>query len=238
VCNDGNPCTDDACHPAAGCTFTPNALSCDDGSACTTGDACAGGGCVGTPVACPSCERCDPATGTCTTGARVACASGSGTRAALRLRKAPLASGDLLTWKWRRTDGTPADFGNPLASDAYALCVYDAADSLVLRSDALAAAGCGSSSCWAAKAGQSYVYRDVDGTPTGLLRLLLKTKPGGATKLAAKGKGPNLAMPSPVTMTLPLRTQLHGPGAVCWEAAFGPAHVQRQDATQLKAKLP
>lgn len=48
-CDDGRPCTEDAC-TGGGCTHTPNnALTCSDGKACTT-DSCSGGNCVGTPV--------------------------------------------------------------------------------------------------------------------------------------------------------------------------------------------
>ena len=45
-CNDGNPCTDDACDTEAGCTHANNVASCDDGNPCSTGDHCEGGGCV------------------------------------------------------------------------------------------------------------------------------------------------------------------------------------------------
>lgn len=40
-CDDGQPCTDDACDPMLGCTHTSDAMNaCDDGNACTVGDAC------------------------------------------------------------------------------------------------------------------------------------------------------------------------------------------------------
>lgn len=42
-CDDGNPCTDDTCHPTLGCQYASNSASCDDGDACTTNDQCAGG---------------------------------------------------------------------------------------------------------------------------------------------------------------------------------------------------
>jgi hypothetical protein len=46
VCDDGNPCTDDACDPVVGCVFTPdNTNTCSDGNACTN-DVCQGGACV------------------------------------------------------------------------------------------------------------------------------------------------------------------------------------------------
>jgi hypothetical protein len=156
----------------------------------------------------------------------------------MRLRKAPLSSADLLTWKWRRTALPAPTFGDPLAAEDYALCLFDGAGALLLRTDAPAASGCGATTCWTAKAGGSFVYRDPTGAPTGLARLLLKTKPNGATKLAVKAKGSNLGMPSLVPLGLPVRTQLHSETGICWEAAFGAAEIQRHDATQVKAKLP
>jgi hypothetical protein len=46
VCDDANPCTDDACDPEAGCLFVPNQALCDDGVICTLGDHCVEGACV------------------------------------------------------------------------------------------------------------------------------------------------------------------------------------------------
>ncbi len=58
-CDDGNPCTTDACSGAAGqqqCTHTPlsgtaaSPVACSDGDACTTGDGCIAGTCVPGPA--------------------------------------------------------------------------------------------------------------------------------------------------------------------------------------------
>ncbi len=46
-CDDGNPCTDDVCDPAAGCVHTDNSGPCDDGNPCTASDTCTEGLCVG-----------------------------------------------------------------------------------------------------------------------------------------------------------------------------------------------
>ncbi|MFH1530553.1 MAG: hypothetical protein ABIK09_07450 [Pseudomonadota bacterium] len=46
ACDDGNPCTDDACEAPGGCTHAPNSAPCSDGDPCTVGDHCAGGSCV------------------------------------------------------------------------------------------------------------------------------------------------------------------------------------------------
>ncbi len=41
VCDDSEPCTDDACDASgSGCVFTASAKSCDDGNVCTQGDKC------------------------------------------------------------------------------------------------------------------------------------------------------------------------------------------------------
>ncbi len=53
-CVDGNPCTDDGCSPATGCTFVANVDPCDDNNACTTNDACFQGSCKGGPA--PDCN--------------------------------------------------------------------------------------------------------------------------------------------------------------------------------------
>ncbi len=51
TCDDGDPCTGNACNSATGCMFPP--VSCDDEDPCTT-DACEPGvGCVYEEVACP-----------------------------------------------------------------------------------------------------------------------------------------------------------------------------------------
>ena len=48
-CNDGAPCTDDACDSVVGCLHSFNTSACDDGNECTA-DACVLGMCSGTPL--------------------------------------------------------------------------------------------------------------------------------------------------------------------------------------------
>ena len=47
-CDDGNPCTDDACDQATGCAYVANDALCDDNNECTTDDHCANSKCAGT----------------------------------------------------------------------------------------------------------------------------------------------------------------------------------------------
>ena len=53
-----------------------------------------------------------------------------------------------------------------------------------------------------------------------------------------KGRGANLAMPSPESVSTPVRAQLQTSTGACWEAVYDGAAVRLQDATQLKAKIP
>jgi hypothetical protein len=80
-CDDGNPCTDDACS-GGDCTFTANAEPCDDGNACTPSSQCQDGGCMSSDVlACNDdnpCtdDGCDPQTGCTATANSAACSDG------------------------------------------------------------------------------------------------------------------------------------------------------------------
>ncbi len=74
-CDDGNPCTIDACLPASGCVspWAADGLPCSDGDACTLGDACKAGKCTG-PLS-VTCEKpsncqvavCQSSSGACAT---------------------------------------------------------------------------------------------------------------------------------------------------------------------------
>ena len=52
LCDDSDPCTDDACDGFGGCQFEDNSASCDDGNPCTVADQCADGLCAGVTVPC------------------------------------------------------------------------------------------------------------------------------------------------------------------------------------------
>ena len=76
-CDDGNPCTVDACDPATGCTqVVDDGAQCSDDNGCTVGDACKSGACKpGSAKACPPGDACNaagctPATGQCFVNAK------------------------------------------------------------------------------------------------------------------------------------------------------------------------
>ncbi|MFT7582179.1 MAG: putative repeat protein (TIGR01451 family), partial [Myxococcota bacterium] len=73
ACNDGDPCTVDACEPATGCVAEAgnDGATCSDDLLCTGDDVCFSGICLGTalpcaePNACQLNGACNPATGIC-----------------------------------------------------------------------------------------------------------------------------------------------------------------------------
>jgi hypothetical protein len=80
ACDDGNPCTDDACGGGQ-CVHLANAVGCSDGDACTKDDVCAANVCHGKAIACSDgnpCtdDACDPAIGCTMVANTVACNDG------------------------------------------------------------------------------------------------------------------------------------------------------------------
>ena len=82
ICDDGNPCTDDACGPAGACVHTNNVAACDDENACTGTDLCSAGLCTGVPSSCDDAnpcttDSCAPASGCAHVNNAAPCDDGS-----------------------------------------------------------------------------------------------------------------------------------------------------------------
>lgn len=153
-------------------------------------------------------------------------------RSTVLLRKHADPARDTLVWKWLKGDATAlADFGVPLLTTDYALCVYDASGgpgTLVVA--AAAAPGFG----WRAL-GSGFSFTNA-GAPGGLSKLLLQSGVQGRAKVLAKGKGPDLALPSPLPFGAnPVAiVQLVNREGECWSTTFTGA--ARSDAGLLKAR--
>lgn len=81
-CDDGDPCTVDACDIELGCVSTPaeEGTPCDDQDLCTSASSCSAGACVGSgrvqcdePGLCQTSGACNPATGICDYGVIPGC---------------------------------------------------------------------------------------------------------------------------------------------------------------------
>src|SRR5262249_24174675 len=141
-CCDGvsNDCPPDAKEPD-GTSCAPDA--CTDGAVCSSGT-CTGG----TEVSCPTCQTCDPSNGACVVGPRSSCTlpvkSGKSKLGVKISSKGP--KNDQVQWSWV-TGGatTTSEFGNPLASDGLAFCLFDrsqATPSLLFRADVAGGGTC------------------------------------------------------------------------------------------------
>jgi hypothetical protein len=232
-CDDGNACTaGETC--SAGSCAGGGAVTCDDGVACTADSCAPATGCVFAPQheVCGACAACDASAG-CVEGPRPDCRDTAlpGT-SILKLRDAGFDTGDLLIWKWTKGDATGlADFGAPTASTDYRLCLYDESGpspTLRLTTEVPAGGLCGAGACWQATQ-TGYKYRDAEGTPDGMLKVLLKAGATGRAKVTTKAKGDELPPLPPLPLALPLRVQLHGDGAACFEARFDTAGTVRND---------
>lgn len=147
----------------------------------------------------------------------------------LQLRKSPDGR-DSLVWKWGLGPAaTKADFGNPLSTTAYQLCVYDEVGGVphrVVSSGAPAGGACPVRACWReTKSGFSYTDREL--TPGGLSKMRFRPGDAGRTRIIVQGKGSLLGLPSlPLADDTHVRVQLLDSDGGCWEAVFGaPATV-------------
>jgi hypothetical protein len=153
-------------------------------------------------------------------------------RALLQFKDKSTDAAHRLVWKWLAGSATKAEFGNPLATESYRLCIYDGG-TLVSSARMDAGGTCHGGACWKETA-LGYTFKDRDLTPDGAYQLVLKEGPTGGAKITFKGRGVNLQMPDLAALTGPVAVRLHtSSGSVCWGATYS-APFQHQDATAFK----
>ncbi len=231
-CDDGNVEDGDCC--SSSCTLEPDAQACEDGSACTVGDACAAGVCVGTPL--NEGDTCDDGTlcttATCQGGACVGESTPAPVcrlpvkpgKSKLVLRDQLIDARDKAVWKWASGQATAfGDFGDPMSTDDFELCLYSGGGTSILLSSRMPAGGdCAGKPCWSV-AGPGFKYKDKEGTPDGASKLKLKAGSEGRAKAVFLGKGSLLDLGSLGGVELPIRAQLRNSSGACWEATYSTA---------------
>jgi hypothetical protein len=137
---------------------------------------------------------------------------------------------DQIQFKWRSGAATTnAEFGDPVATDDYALCVY-------FNNVLFYGADIPSGSEWTAST-KGFKYRDKDLLPDGVKSVVFKqsTTPGKAS-IVLKSKGAQVAPPALVDVAEPVDVQLQrGDGGICFGAVFGEPY-DAYDLTQFKDK--
>lgn len=121
-----------------------------------------------------------------------------------------------MRWKWAKGTTAKPEFGNPLTTDGYTLCIYDAA---TLVSTSRVIGSCVKKPCWADKTtGFSFNNRSLQ--PSGVRSLRLTAGTGTATE-RFRGKGASLALPDPASLVGPIDVQLRtSASTLCWGARF------------------
>ncbi len=157
---------------------------------------------------------------------------------ALQLRDSDRDSRDSLLWRWSRGNVFISEFGNPLTTTDFALCVYDRSGgnpALVMVATAPAGGTCGSRPCWKAFS-QGFKYKNKDGSAEGVRSIMLKGGQGGTAKLQMKGKDEPLDLPAPVgaeqflAQDPAVTAQLVNSIGSCWEATYSaPAQHNQGD---------
>jgi len=131
---------------------------------------------------------------------------------------------DQLQWKWSKGAVTSkAEFGNPLATTNYQLCVYDGASTLIFDATIPAGGLCGASNpkpCWKDKP-KGFDYKDKDLTPDGVSQMKLQEGlVAGKAQIQLKAKGALLDDPA-LPFGQPVTVQLHNAeSGLCWEAVY------------------
>jgi len=162
-------------------------------------------------------------------------------RTSLVLKDKSTDDGDKLVWKWLRGSSTTAgDFGNPLGTDNYVLCIWSGLTSptLIARVDAPAGGTCDGKACWRSTGRGTptgFKYVDSDLTPNGAQKVILGAGVARKAKAIVKAKGVSLALPS-LPATLPLRVQLQGGPGRCFEAFYTSTGLARNDATTFEGR--
>jgi hypothetical protein len=150
-------------------------------------------------------------------------------KALLMLRDRTADRRDMLSWQWLEGEATmKAEFGDPVSSDTYALCLYDGSG-LVTSARVPHGGFCNRGKpCWTERR-HGFAYADQGLTPDGILSVVLREGiEDGKTKVIVKARGGLLGLPDPGSLSSPLTVQLHRAGGPCWESVYGAPFLKQQ----------
>ncbi|MGH7788781.1 MAG: hypothetical protein ACRERC_18060 [Candidatus Binatia bacterium] len=222
--DDANQCTRDVCAPlpsgVVSCSHQPlqAGTTCSDDSSCTQYDQCDPNGlCVGnTPVL------------DCRTAAK----------ASIMIKNNAINSRDLVDFKWMKGADTELfEFGDPLTTTDYTLCVFDGDGRLRLSADVPAGGQCGDVACWKA-AGKGYQYADKLRLSDGIAKLRMSAGKDQKSTVQVRGQGRFLPVPGlPLAAGAGSRVQvINDETGVCFQAVFGAAKANTEKKFQ--AQIP
>jgi hypothetical protein len=125
---------------------------------------------------------------------------------------------DRLTWSWTTGVSSKGDFGNPLATTAYDLCLYDkgtGALRLLSRTSLPAGGTCSGGACWQERP-DGFAYRDP---ASALQSLVLRGASPGHASIVAQSVGGALSLPT-MPLAPPVLVRLRARDGLCWGVNF------------------
>jgi hypothetical protein len=175
--------------------------------------------------------------GGCVIGPRTSCKiSTLPLKSSLQLLDKTPDDRDLVSYKWNKGQATATtEFGNPVTTHDYALCIFGSANQLLFQSTAPAGGTCGTRPCWKALNIKGFSYKDTARTPNGADKVKLKAGLAGKAKTQFKGRGIDLANFG-LPYTLPIKAQLQSANGTCFEATFSSTGVTSNTSTLFKGK--
>lgn len=241
--SDANSCTQDICAPGTtgvACIHNPLNMGspCDDDANECTLDMCAqlpSGimSCLHQPLApgtacsdespCTQLDQCDP-TGQCL-GTTPVLDCRTAAKASIMIKNNEINSRDLVDFKWMKgADVEMFEFGDPLTTTDYTLCVFDGAGRLRLSADIPAGGQCGDAECWEASP-KGYQYADKLKLSDGIAKLRLSAGKDQKSTVQVRGQGRFLEVPAlPLAAGTGSRVQvINDETGVCVQAVFGAA---------------
>ena len=142
---------------------------------------------------------------------------------------------EITTWRWRTTTNVAlVDFGDPVHTTSYSLCVYAGPSAtLVQELHAPADGSCLGKPCWKQRGAKRIRYRDHSGSNSGLTHISLRAGPAELADIALRARGPNVPIP-PLPLTEPVLAQLvKSNGPECWQSSYSAPPLKNNSTVYL-----
>jgi hypothetical protein len=162
-------------------------------------------------------------------------------RASLQIRDhASSDDRDQVKWKWGRGDDSSATpLGDPLATTAYVLCLYDSSAGVPVLVSSLQVDPNGA---WRDKEPKGWSYKDKAGAFDGVQKMQIRRGTAGKSKAQVSARGTGIPMASPASpeqyfaVDPSVTVQLINTEGACWTSDFTTASKNAPD--RFKAKEP
>lgn len=141
-----------------------------------------------------------------------------------------ITSGGKESWRWKGTNTAKEDFGDPLGTTDYRVCIHDGMNTLPVL---VAAQSVPAGENWKETSG-GFKYKSKDGAPDGVTKVTLKEGTFGKARVKVKGKGVDVPE-LPLSNTLNSTIQIVNTEGSCWGSTF-PQPVDQNDAEKFKGK--